>query len=233
MKLDLYQVDAFAAKVFQGNPAAICPLESWLPETTMHKIAQENNLSETAFFVPLTDNSFHLRWFTPDREVDLCGHATLATAFTIFNCLNFKGEKITFETLSGPLHITRQENLLTMDFPLRQATPCANFPDLDKILTMEIIETLQFGKKYVVVVNDPVAIKNLKPDFVALSRYDIEALILTAKDSKYDFVSRYQTCTTTSVSGARRRSASGTPTLTSRAISSAAYAVMTFSRISS
>ena len=191
MKLDLYQVDAFATEVFQGNPAAICPLDSWLPDATMQKIAQENNLSETAFFVPMEDDVFHLRWFTPDREVDLCGHATLATAYTIFNCLNFKGKQITFETLSGALYITRQENLLTMDFPLRAATPCANFPDIDKILNMQCEATLQFGKKYVVVVNDPLAVKNLKPDFAALSRYDLEALILTAKDTKYDFVSRY------------------------------------------
>ncbi|MSP53894.1 MAG: PhzF family phenazine biosynthesis protein [Gammaproteobacteria bacterium] len=191
MKLDIYQVDAFATQVFQGNPAAICPLGSWLPDVTMQNIAKENNLAETAFFVPLQDNTFHLRWFTPDREVDLCGHATLATAFTLFNCLNFKGEKITFDTLSGPLHITRKEKLLTMDFPLREATPCANFPDLDKILNMNVEATLQCGKKYVVVVNDPLALKNLKPDFAALSRYDVEALILTAKDTQYDFVSRY------------------------------------------
>ena len=191
MKLSIYQVDAFATQVFQGNPAAICPLESWLPDDTMQNIAKENNLAETAFFVPLQDHTFHLRWFTPDREVDLCGHATLATAFVIFDCLNFKANKIMFDTLSGALHVTRKENLLTMDFPLRQATTCANFPELDKILNMKIEATLQFGKKYVVVVNDPNAIKTLKPDFAALSRYDIEALILTAKDSKYDFTSRY------------------------------------------
>lgn len=191
MKLNLYQIDAFATKVFEGNPAAICPLKSWLPDATMQNIAKENNLAETAFFVPLHDHTFQLRWFTPDREVDLCGHATLATAFTIFNCLNFKGKKITFETLSGPLHITQQENLLTMDFPLRHASPCADFLDLDKILNMKVEATLQFGKKYVVVVNDPAAIKNLQPDFAALSRYDVEALILTAKDTQYDFVSRY------------------------------------------
>lgn len=191
MKLPLYQIDAFTTQVFQGNPAAICPLESWLPESTMQKIAGENNLSETAFFVPLKNNRFHLRWFTPDKEIDLCGHGTLATTLVIFNELGFAAETIIFETLSGDLNVSRKNNLFTMDFPLRQPTSCANFPELDKILQMEVVETLQFVDKFVVVVNDANAIKNLNPDFAALARYDVGALILTAKDTKYDFVSRY------------------------------------------
>ncbi len=119
MRLPLYQVDAFTTEVFRGNPAAVCPLTEWLPEATMMAIAQENNLAETAFFVPIDARTFHLRWFTPDKEVDLCGHGTLATAFTIFNHLNYAANFINFQTASGILTVTRDHGSLTMDFPAR------------------------------------------------------------------------------------------------------------------
>ena len=106
MNISVYQVDAFANRVFEGNPAAICPLEKWLPEHTMQALAAENNLSETAFFVPAEDG-FELRWFTPATEVDLCGHATLAAAHVLFEELDFQGEEIRFSTKSGPLSVTR------------------------------------------------------------------------------------------------------------------------------
>ena len=103
MELSLYQIDAFASKLFEGNPAAVCPLDEWLPDETMQMIATENNLSETAFYVPQGDG-FHIRWFTPASEVDLCGHATLATGYVLFNILGYKDSRIEFESRSGRCH---------------------------------------------------------------------------------------------------------------------------------
>ncbi len=120
MELPIFQVDAFTSAVFAGNPAAICPLESWLPDATMQAIASENNLAETAFFVPEAGRGrFHLRWFTPVCEVDLCGHATLASAYVLFNELNEPGETVRFETKSGELTVRRVGGRLVMDFPSR------------------------------------------------------------------------------------------------------------------
>lgn len=112
----LYQVDAFADEVFSGNPAAVVPLQSWLPDETLLAIAAENNLSETAFFIPV-DGGYHLRWFTPTFEIDLCGHATLATAWVLFNELNFSGPRLRFDSKSGPLFVERDGDLLVLDFP--------------------------------------------------------------------------------------------------------------------
>src|SRR5688572_6298508 len=117
MKLKLYQADAFTAERFRGNPAAVCPLQEWLPEKVMQQIAAENNLAETSFFIP-KGNDFHIRWFTPKAEVDLCGHATLATAFVMFQKLGYTGEKISFDSRSGMLHVKKEGDWLTLDFPL-------------------------------------------------------------------------------------------------------------------
>lgn len=116
MKLTLYQIDAFASKPFEGNPAAICPLDAWLPDELMQSIATENNLSETAFFVP-TSTGFHIRWFTPVHEVDLCGHATLASAYVIFNFLGHENQEVVFESKSGNLIVKRNNDWLEMNFP--------------------------------------------------------------------------------------------------------------------
>src|ERR1700722_16446600 len=118
MELSIFQVDAFSSKVFGGNPAAICPLESWLPDATLQAIANENNLAETAYFVSNGDR-FHLRWFTPAVEVDLCGHATLASAHVLFHELGYPNDKIHFDTKSGELLVKRDGDLLAMDFPSR------------------------------------------------------------------------------------------------------------------
>ncbi len=123
MQLKLYQIDAFASKLFEGNPAAVCPLTEWLPEKTMQAIATENNLSETAFFMPEGDK-FTIRWFTPDGEVDLCGHATLASAYVLFNLLGHEQEKIEFDSRSGILAVTREKEWLKMDFPCQPPVPC-------------------------------------------------------------------------------------------------------------
>ena len=116
MKIKIYQVDAFAEEIFKGNPEAVCPLDKWLPSETMQKIASENNLSETAFFVK-TDNRYELRWFTPEFEINLCGHATLATAHVIFNYIDPEIIEISFQTLSGELKVTRDGDLISMVFP--------------------------------------------------------------------------------------------------------------------
>ena len=124
MRLPLFQIDAFAERVFQGNPAAVCPLEAWLPEALMQAIAAENNLSETAFCVP-EGEGYGLRWFTPLKEIDLCGHATLATAHVLFEHLGFAGAEIVFSTRSGALRVTRAGDRLAMDFPAKAVEPCA------------------------------------------------------------------------------------------------------------
>ncbi len=124
MKIPLYQIDAFTNKVFAGNPAAVCPLEKWLTEEQMQLIAAENNLSETAFFVK-KDDHYELRWFTPSVEVDLCGHATLASAFVIFNYLDPTANSVSFQTKSGALVVRCEGQLLTLDFPARKAAPCS------------------------------------------------------------------------------------------------------------
>jgi len=111
MELKIYQIDAFASKPFEGNPAAVCPLDEWLPDEIMQSIAEENNLSETAFFIP-TGNGFHIRWFTPTSEVDLCGHATLASAYVLFNIIGYKGEKVVFNSKSGILSVTKDDEWL-------------------------------------------------------------------------------------------------------------------------
>lgn len=119
MKLPIYQIE----KTFEGNPAAICPLSDWLPDAVMQSIAEENNLSETAFFVQ-NEHSFHIRWFTPTAEVDLCGHATLASAYVIFTFLGYTEEEIKFESKSGLLKVTNKDGLLAMDFPSQPASKC-------------------------------------------------------------------------------------------------------------
>ena len=123
MNLKIFQVDAFAENAFQGNPAAIVPLQAWLSDNTMQLIAQENNLAETAFYVP-ADDGFHIRWFTPAAEVKLCGHATLASAFVLFTEFDHTEETIIFHSLSGPLSVTRSGELLTLDFPNQLPEAC-------------------------------------------------------------------------------------------------------------
>ena len=111
MEIALYQIDAFASKSFEGNPAAVCPLDEWLPDETMQSIALENNLSETAFFVP-KGNGYHIRWFTPASEVDLCGHATLASAYVLFNILGYKKGKVEFDSRSGTLSVIKKNSII-------------------------------------------------------------------------------------------------------------------------
>ena len=191
MRVPLYQIDAFAEEPFTGNPAAVCPLEAWLPESVMQAIAAENNLSETAFFVP-EGEGYRLRWFTPTTEVDLCGHATLASAFVVFGWLKPERSEIIFETQqAGPLTVTRDGDLLALDFPARPPAPCPKPPGLDEALGRPPIAVLA-ARDYLAVYETADQIAALTPDFAAIAALDRFAVIVTAPGTGgIDFVSRF------------------------------------------
>ncbi len=189
MILPIYQVDAFAEKTFQGNPAAVCPLESWLPDSLMQQIAVENNLSETAFYVP-DESGFHLRWFTPASEVELCGHATLATAYVLFELLEHGPDEIVFSSLSGKLKVVREGELLTLDFPSQSGEAVAVTDAVATALGRRPIE-LYHGADYMAIFEDEIAIRDLKPDMRLLSELDLRGVIATGPGNEVDFVSRF------------------------------------------
>lgn len=193
MRLPLFQIDAFAERVFQGNPAAVCPLEAWLPEALMQAIAAENNLSETAFCVP-EGESYGLRWFTPLKEIDLCGHATLATAHVLFEHLGFAGAEIVFSTRSGALRVTRAGDRLAMDFPAKAVEPCAAPGALIEGLGRAPLEVYG-GRDYLAVFADAAEVRALTPDPRRLAELDRHGVIVTApggaEDGDVDFVSRF------------------------------------------
>jgi PhzF family phenazine biosynthesis protein len=189
VELTLYQIDAFTDKVFRGNPAAVCPLDRWLSDTDLQAIAEENNLSETAFYVPV-DAGFHLRWFTPRAEVDLCGHATLATAFVIFNFSDYADNTVKFETKSGELAVTKNNDLLVMNFPSQPGKLCATPPLLVEGLGKTPIEVLS-SEDYMAVLENEADLAVLKPNFDALSQLDLRGVMVTAKGNDVDFVSRF------------------------------------------
>ena len=188
MKLSLYQIDAFANKIFEGNPAAVIPLDNWLPDKTMQSIAQENNLSETAFFCP-SDNNYEIRWFTPNSEVELCGHATLASAYVLFDILKNKSTQITFESLSGLLIAKKVDNLFRLDFPSQKPKKC----DMPKLLAEGLGEESKNcyeNEDYLVVFDNEDKIASINPDFNKLRMLDLRGVIITAPGLDYDFVSR-------------------------------------------
>lgn len=192
-RLRLFQVDAFTGRVFAGNPAAICPLDAWLDDATLQSIAAENNLSETAFFVA-AGNGFDLRWFTPTREVNLCGHATLASAYIIFTELHPGRESVSFQSRSGPLHVRRKGELLTMDFPAWGTGPCEDPPvALLEGLGREPAEILSVTPEphYLCVYAGEADVAALKPDFVKLEKLAPACVSVTAPGAGVDFVSRY------------------------------------------
>jgi PhzF family phenazine biosynthesis protein len=189
VKIKQYQVDAFASRAFGGNPAAVCPLEEWLPDDLLQAIAEENNLSETAFFVP-SGKGFELRWFTPIREVDLCGHATLATAHVLFERLGYDGPVLSFQTRSGELLVRRHKDLLEMDFPSLPPEPCAIPGELINGLGQTPVE-VQAADDYLVVFDNEDAVRAIRPDFVLLGQLDLRGVIITATGDEVDFVSRF------------------------------------------
>jgi PhzF family phenazine biosynthesis protein len=193
MNLPLYWLDAFTGKIFRGNPAAVIPLDAWLPDALLQKIAFENGLSETAFFVRTGPAHFHLRWFTPTIEVDLCGHATLATAWTLFHQLGHSGEVVVFDSRSGPLTVShRSDGLLELNFPSRPAQAAAPTDDLIRGLgrAPQIIEKTKAAWLCIYASDDDVLA--LRPDPAALARVTPGRMIVTAPGSDgADFVSRF------------------------------------------
>lgn len=193
MDIPLYQIDAFTHHVFGGNPAAVCPLETWLDDETMQAIATENNLSETAFFVP-RGNDFELRWFTPVAEIDLAGHPTLATAYVILQILEPRREHVRFETQkSGALTVTRRGDKLAMDFPARPPAPKPGLGDVAAALGATPIEVLAARDGFAVFASEA-AVAALSPDFAKVKALDCLGLIATAPaepGSGWDFVSRF------------------------------------------
>lgn len=188
MKIPLYQVDAFTNKRFSGNPAAICPLEKWLPDSTLQSIAAENNLSETAFFVE-EESGLRIRWFTPNKEVKLCGHATLAAAYVIFK-LDIAHSEIRFNSKSGPLKVTKENDRLTLDFPAEPAIPCETPPGMTEALGLEPKCCFK-SEDYLVILQDEETVSQLQPDFRKLQEIDTRGIIVSAPGKDVDFVSRF------------------------------------------
>ncbi|ADL55531.1 PhzF family phenazine biosynthesis protein [Gallionella capsiferriformans] len=189
MKIRQFQVDAFAERVFEGNPAAVCPLDHWLEDNLLQSIAEENNLSETAFFVP-SAKGYQLRWFTPVTEVDLCGHATLAAAHVLFEELGYPRQRITFETRSGDLFVERDGIRLKMDFPACPAVPCAMSELLTRGLGRRPVEVLA-ADDYMAVFESEDIVRAIRPDQALLAQLDLRGVIITAPGVEVDFVSRF------------------------------------------
>lgn len=188
MKIKQFVVDAFSSHVFSGNPAAVCPMEYWVVDSLLQAIASENNLSETAFMVPV-GGGYQLRWFTPVAEVDLCGHATLAAAHVLFNHLNFEGEEILFHTRSGELKVVKAGSLLKMRFPSSPPEPCDAPDNLLLGLGGSPLE-VYCAEDYLVVYPDEATIRALSPNFQLLSEIGLRGVIVTAPGYEFDFVSR-------------------------------------------
>ncbi len=190
MNLTIFQVDAFAKEVFRGNPAAICPLDEWLAAELMQKIALENNLSETAFFVK-KDDLYEIRWFTPTFEIDLCGHATLASAFVIFECLKAEENTVKFYShKSGALTVEKQGDILILDFPSRPVAKCDAPDGLIEAVGKEPKEILK-ARDYFLVYENEQEVLDLQPNFTKLLEIDAHGFTVTAKGENSDFVSRF------------------------------------------
>jgi PhzF family phenazine biosynthesis protein len=189
LRLPIHQIDAFAERPFEGNPAAVMPLEKWLSDSLMQSIAMENQLSETAFFVAEGDG-YRIRWFTPANEVDLCGHATLATAWLIFNELNPDRQTITFQSQSGPLQVSKDGDWLILDFPRRPGEPVTqHIPAIAKTLGLTPVEAY-LSRDLMAVLETEDQVRNLAPDFMSMPALPGFGLLATAKGDSADFVSR-------------------------------------------
>ncbi len=191
-EIPIYQIDAFTTQLFRGNPAAICPLERWLPDAQLQAIAAENNLSETAYFVP-EGEGYELRWFTPACEVELCGHATLASAYVLFEELGYPGESISFQTRHrGTVQVRRDGDRLTLDFPANPAQPVEADPRVSLALGRAPDELLQTASTYLAVYPERAAVESIDPDMDALLALGSRPyVIVTAPGTDEDFVSRF------------------------------------------
>lgn len=190
MKIKIYQIDAFADKIFSGNPAAVCPLDYWLPDETMQNIAMENNQAETAFYVNEKEG-LRIRWFTPTVEVDLCGHATMATAFVLFHHENYVGDKIRFNSRSGPLTVTKSGDILTLNFPVDTLVEVHAIPTLEQGLGVKPLKIFKGKTDYMLVFENEDQIRNMNPDFKLIGTVQTRGIIVTAKGNSVDFVSRF------------------------------------------
>ncbi|MGM0480762.1 MAG: PhzF family phenazine biosynthesis protein [Pseudomonadota bacterium] len=188
MQRPLYQVDAFAERAFEGNPAAVVPLQNWLADDTLQAIAEENNLSETAFVVPASGH-YELRWFTPGAEVDLCGHATLAAAHVVFKHLEHSSKSVTFATRSGNLQVTQTHQGLMMDFPATMPTEVPVPVAISQSIPYEPLSVL-LGFDHIVVLESGHQVRQLQPNLEVLKQLDSRGVVVTAQDRDYDFVSR-------------------------------------------
>lgn len=193
MKLELYQIDAFTEEIFHGNPACVVPLKNWLPDEVLLKIARENAVAETAFFIDNGD-TIHLRWFTPEIEMDLCGHATLATAHCLASILHYPKSRIVFETKSGELMVDVKDGFYYMDFPSRMPEPSAIPESIAKSLNIQPKEVFQ-SRDYILVYESEEAIKKIIVNQSILDQINLDpgGVVVTAKGTDSDFVSRYFT----------------------------------------
>lgn len=190
MKYPIYQVDAFSDVLFHGNPAAVVPLNSWLPDEVMQSIAAENNLSETAFFIPGEDR-YELRWFTPSVEVDLCGHATLAAAHVLFRHLNFIESEIRFSSRSGMLRVMKEGDWITLDFPSDVAQKIEISETMQKALRRMPLEVYKGKLDFLAVLSSETEVLQAEPDLKAMAELGQRGVIISAKGNEVDFVSRY------------------------------------------
>jgi predicted PhzF superfamily epimerase YddE/YHI9 len=189
MKLPLYVVDAFTDRVFSGNPAAVCPLDQWLDDATLQSIAAENNLAETAYFLENVDG-YHIRWFTPTTEIDLCGHATVACAYVLFEHFGLAGSELKFNSKSGPLRVSREGDFFALDFPSRPAKRLEAPSELLSAIGGEPRE-VRLSRDYLLIFDNEQEVRNLRPDFYRLEKFDMFAAIATAPGTDCDFVSRF------------------------------------------
>jgi PhzF family phenazine biosynthesis protein len=191
MKQKIYQVDAFTDKLFGGNPAAVCPLNEWPNDELLQKIAMENNLAETAFYVK-EGNGYQIRWFTPKVEVDLCGHATLAAAYVLFNHENHSGDVINFYSpRSGALTVSKQNEFLTLNFPTDKFERIDLLKELTTCFDMLAVKALKGKTDYVLVFENEAQISNIQADLQKISKLPGRGVIVTAKGNEVDFVSRF------------------------------------------
>lgn len=190
MEIELFQLNAFTDHLFGGKPAAVCVLANWLPDDILQKIASENNLSMTAF-IKLRDDNYHIRWFTREGEIDLCGHATLAAAYVVFHYLEPHRQVVTFYSLSGDLTINLADNdFLRMDFPAVEFKEADQNPLLEQLFCIKPLEVYQ-AKDCLVVVGSEKEVKEIEPKIADFNKLDCRALVMTSKGEHVDFISRY------------------------------------------
>lgn len=190
MKLDIYQVDAFARAAFSGNPAAVVPLDEWLPDETLQDIASENNLSETAYFI-IKNGEYHIRWFTPNVEVNLCGHATLATAHVLFSHLEFSDDQLVFNSKSGKLYVSKMGDAYSLNFPTDNIKEVKPNNEISEAIGATPLEWYRGRDDYMLILESEEQVKKLEPDFTRLSKCDGRGCLVTARGSgEFDFVSR-------------------------------------------